>query len=91
MKRLSSKESMAISTIHDALREFRCKGINANVDMQSYTISIFAYPDTVKEARKIKKLLCFFKDEDDDIIVKHYLASYDCAEFYKVALTKKMV
>ena len=88
---LTRKESMAISTIHDALREFRCKGMNANVEMRSNSISITFYPDTEKEAKKMQKLLCFFKDEDDDIHVKHYESSDDCPEFYKVQLEKYFV
>ena len=88
---LSRKELMAISTIHDALRELRCKGMHVIVDMRSDAISIKAYPDTEKEARELKKILCFFKDEGDDLGITHFPASEVCANFYKVELRKWMV
>ena len=90
MSKLSRKESMAIATIHDALRELRLKGMNANVEMRSETISIKVYPDTEEEARNIKKILCFFRDEKDDIDIKHFPSSDGFTEFYIVELRKWM-
>lgn len=91
MEKLSRKDSMAIATIHDALRELRIRGEHAIVEMYSEEIRIKCYPDTEKEARQIKKLLCFFKDEDDDIGITHFPASEGCANIYKVELRKRMV
>ena len=91
MKRLSRKNSLAIATIFDALRELRIRGENAIVEMYSEEIRIKAYPDTEKEARYLKKILCFFKDEDDDIGITHFPASEGCANFYKVELRKWLV
>lgn len=91
MEKLTRKESMALATIHDALREFRIKRKHVHVEMHTFIISICSYPETEKEAKEVKKLLCFFKDEDDIINVKHFPASDDCPEFYKVELEKSIV
>ena len=91
MEKLSRKESMAIATIHDALREFRIKGLNAIVSMDSEAILIKAYPDTEKEARVLNNILCFFRDEGDDLGITHFPPSKGIDEFYKVELRKWMV
>lgn len=91
MEKLSRKESIAIATIYDALREFRLKGMNANVEMRSETISIKFYPDTEEEARNIKQILCFFRDVKDDIDIKHFPSSEGFTDFYLVELRKWMV
>lgn len=91
MKKLSRKESIALATIHDALREVRHQFMNAHVEMRSETISIKVYPDTEKEARKIKQILCFFKDEKDDIDITHVPRTEGYTDFYIVELRKRMV
>lgn len=91
MEKLSRKESMAIATIHDALRELRIKGIRVTVEMRSESISIKVYPDTEKEARVLNNILCFFRDEGDDLGITHFPPSKGIDEFYKVELRKWMV
>lgn len=91
MSKLSRKESMAIATIHDALREFRIKGRSANVNMMYDEICIIVYADTESEARSIRKTMCFFKDNDDTLHVRHYPSSGNIKDFFAVELKKKMV
>lgn len=91
MEKLTRKESMAIATIYDALRELRIKGRHAKVEMHTSEIYISDYADNYVEALELKKLLCFFKDEDDKITVRRIEGSFDCAAFYVVRLFKRMV
>lgn len=91
MSKLSRKESIALATIHDVLRELRIRGLIAYVSMDSDAIRIKAYPDTEKEAKELKRLLCFFKDEDDEIGITHIPQTECCNEFYRVELKKRMV
>lgn len=91
MRKLTRKESMAIATIHDALRELRIKGRLAKVDMHTSEINISEYADDYKEALELKKLLCFFKDEDDEIEVRQIPSSVSMHDFYVVELKKMMV
>ena len=91
MEKLTRKESMAIATIHDALRELRIKGRHAKVEMHTSEINISDYADNDKEAQELKKLLCFFKDEDDKITVRRIPATFECAEFYVVRLLKRLL
>lgn len=91
MKRLSLKEAFSIATIHDALRELRIRGEMAVVQMYSETISIKAYPETVEEARKLKKIFCCFKDEKDVIETQYFPPSDESTDFYKVELRKWLV
>lgn len=91
MEKLSRKEMLAIATIYDALRELRIKGISATVEMRSESISIKVYPDTETEARVLNNILCFFRDEGDDIGNTHFPPSKGIDEFYKVELRKWMV
>lgn len=91
MSKLTRKESMAIATIHDALRELRNKGRLAKVEMHTSEINIIEYADDYKQALKLKKLLCFFKDEDDKIEVRRIPSSYNMPDFYVVELKKMML
>lgn len=91
MGKLSRKESMAIITIHDALREFRCKGRQAQVNMMNDKISIHDYANTANEAKALRKLFCFFKDDEDTIEVRKIEAYKDLPEFWVVRLIKSMV
>lgn len=91
MSKLTRKESMAIATIDDALRELRIKGRLAKVEMHTSEINISVYADEYIEALELKKLLCFFKDEDDKIEVRHIPSSINLHDFYVVELKKMMV
>ena len=91
MRKLSRKESMAIATIHDALRELRIKGRHAEVSMMSDTISISDYADTTNEVKELRKLFCFFQDDDDIIEVRKIESSEEVAEFWVVRLKKSLV
>lgn len=91
MSKLTRKESMAIATIHDALRELRNKGRFAIVEMHTSEINISENADDYISALKLKKLLCFFKDEDDKIEVRHITSSYNKQDFYVVELKKRML
>ena len=91
MKRLSRKESMAIATIHDALREFHLKGMFANVNMHEEEICISVYADTESEARSLKNTMSFFKDDDDTLHVQHYPSHGSIKDFFAVELKKMMV
>lgn len=91
MRKLSRKESMAIATIHDALREFHLKGMFANVNMHDEEISISVYADTESEARSLKNTMSYFKDEDDTIEVRHYPSNGCIKDFFAVDLKKSMV
>lgn len=91
MDKLTRKESIAIATIHDAIREFRIKGRHVNVNMFDDEIIITVYADTKVESLKLKDILYFFKDEDDTIDVKQFPASEDLGAFYAVRLNKRMV
>ena len=82
---------MAIATIHDALRELRIKGRLAKVEMHTSEINISEYADDYIQALELKKLLCFFKDEDDEIEVRHITSSYNKPGFYVVELKKRML
>ena len=88
MKRLSLKEAFAIATIHDALRELRIIGRYAQVSMMSDEIIISDHADTVNETKSLKKLFCFFKDDDDIIEVRKYEG---LPEFWVVRLKKRLV
>lgn len=91
MSKLTRRESMAIATIHDALRELRNQGRLAKVEMHTSEINIREYADDYKQAVKLKKLLCFFKDEDDKIEVRHISSSANLSDFYEVELKKRML
>lgn len=91
MSRLTRKESIAIATIHDALREFRMRGRSVNVNMMSDEISIIVYADIEYDAKSLQKTMCFFKDEDDMIHERHYPSNGRTNEFFAVELKKKMV
>lgn len=91
MKRLSRKESMAIATIHDALREFRIKGQFLHVDLFANSIIMTAYVDTEKEAKALEKTMCFFRDEKDTVKVRYIPPTNECTGFYKVELKKWMI
>lgn len=91
MKRLSLKEAFAIATIHDALRELRFRGRHAKVSMMSDTISISDYADTANEVKALRKIFCFFKDDDDTIEVRKFEADEEAAEFWVVRLKKSML
>lgn len=91
MSKLTRKESMAIATINDALRELRIKGRLAKVEMHTSEIIISEYADDYIQALEIKKLLCFFKDEDDKIEVRHIPSSVSMPDFYVVELKKMMI
>lgn len=91
MSKLSRKESLAIATIHDALRELRIKGRQAKVEMYSSEIAISDYADTANEAKELRRLFCFFKDDEDTIEVREIDASEDVPEFWVVRLFKRMV
>lgn len=91
MEKLTRKESMAIATIHDVLRELHIRGRHANVNMYEECICISSYADTALEAMKVKKILKFFMDDGDNLHVQHYPSSGDISEFFAVKLEKKMV
>lgn len=91
MEKLTRKESIAIATIHDALREFCIKGRHANVNLFEDEIIITVYADTEAEVKEQERILCFFKDEDDTIDVKQFPATEDLGAFYAVRLNKRMV
>ena len=91
MEKLTRKESMAIATIHDVLRELRFRGRHAQVSMMSDEISISDYADTTNEVKQLRKLFCFFKDDDDTIEVRKFEATEEAAEFWVVRLKKRML
>lgn len=91
MEKLTRKESIAIATIHDALREFRIKGRHANVSLYVDVICISVYADTKVEAMVLKQILYCYKDKGDTIEVKLFPASDDLGPFYSVKLNKKLV
>lgn len=91
MSKLSRKESMAIATIQDVLRELRIKGRHAEVNLMSDTISISVYADTANEAKALRNLFCFFQDDDDIIKVRKIEATEEVADFWVVRLKKSMV
>lgn len=91
MEKLTRKESMALATIHDALREFRIRGRHVNVSMYETSICISVYADTKVESLELKDILYFFKDKGDTIEVHHYPASEDLGAFYGVKLNKNLV
>lgn len=91
MEKLTRKESIAIATIYDALRELRVKGRQARVEMYSNQICICDYADTVNEVKEMRKFFCFFKDDDDTIEVRKIEESEGVPEFWVVRLIKRMV
>lgn len=91
MEKLTRKESLAIVTIHDALRELRIKGRQAKVEMYSNQITISDYADTVNEVKELRNLFSFFKDDDDTIKVRKIEESEGVPEFWVVRLIKRMV
>lgn len=91
MEKLSRKESMAIATIHDVLRELRIKGRHAQVNLMSDEISISEFADTTNELKELRKLFCFFQDDDDIIEVRKHEESEAASEFWVVRLKKSLV
>lgn len=91
MRKLSRKESMALATIHDVMRELRSRGRYAQVSMMSDEITISDYADTTNEVKELRKLFCFFKDDDDIIEVRKFEANEEADEWWAVRLKKRMV
>lgn len=91
MEKLTRKESIAIATIHDVIREFRIKGRHVNVSMYETSICISVYADTKEDAMVLKQILNCFKDIGDTIDVHRYPGSDELGPFYGVKLIKRMV